>query len=171
MLPLQILLLNCCPTIQNVEWIWLHWTCVCCRTFQRDHLWLSEHVLAEHLWGVREQSVPILSNLQLGLCPASSRDSDTNHLFHHGPATLSLGLPVTWTASTVWLPHECSVGNVVVQVEILMRGSKESWGNLYKPKTLVTCSGIAKKMSQTRVGVCVYVHACVRARMMKDMES
>jgi hypothetical protein len=136
---------------------WSHWTCVCCRTFQRDHLWLSEHILAEHLWGVWQQSVSILSNLQPGHCPASSCDSDTNYLLHHGPAALSLGLPVTQAASAVWFPHECFVGNVVVQVGTLMRGSKESWGNLYKPKTLVTCSGIVKNVSQMCVCVCVFI--------------
>ena len=112
---------------------WLQWTCVCCRTVQRDHLWLSEHVLTEHLRSVWEQSVSILSNLQPGLCPASSCDSDPDNLFRHGPAALPLGLPVTRMDGIVWLPHESSVGNVVVQLGILMRGSKESWGNLYKP--------------------------------------
>jgi hypothetical protein len=144
------------PLIRLTHTFWLHWSCLCCRTFQRDHLWLSEHILAEHLWGVWQQPVSILSNLQPGLCPASSCDSDTNNLFHHSPAALSLGLPVTWAVSIVWLPHECSVGNVVVQVEIFMRGSKESWGNLYKPKTLVTCSGIVNNVSQMCVCVCVY---------------
>ena len=107
---------------------------ICCRTFQWDHLWLSEHVLAEHLWSVWEQSVSILSHLQPSHCPASSGDSDPDNLFHHSLAALPLGLPVTQTAGIVWLPHESSVGNIVVQLGILIRGSKESWGNLYKPK-------------------------------------